>query len=121
MPLGKKPSEMMALVGPAAFYAGLIVAVLAALMMPSGLLYVGLAAIGVLVGILNITAKETGPFLFSSIAFIVAALGMQSLITTSGVSIPNQLIALAANITVLVGTAAIVISIRAIYEMAKSR
>lgn len=113
----------LALVGPAAFYIGLLIALAAAFIAPFGWLYVGLAVLGVIVGLLNITAKETGPFLFASIAFIVAAIGMQSLITaTMGIeAIPPELTRLAANITVLVGSGAILIALRAIYEMAKSR
>ena len=105
--------------GPAAFYIGLLIALIAAFITPSGWLYVGLAVLGVIVGLLNVTAKETGPFLFASIAFIVAALGMAILIPLALVPIPAELIRLAANITVLVGSAAMLIALRAIYGMAK--
>jgi hypothetical protein len=117
---GKAPA-FMALLGPVAFYVGLIVALGAAFVTPSGWLYIALAIIGVIVGLLNITAKETGPFLFSSIAFIIAALGMATLIGMTGVAIPQELIRLAANITVLIGAGAMVISLRAIYELAKAK
>ena len=102
--------------GPAAFYIGLLIALIAAFVAPSSGLYVGLAVLGVVIGLLNVTAKETGPFLFASIAFIVAAIGMSSLIL---VPIPTELQRLAANITVLVGSAAMLIALRAIYGMAK--
>ena len=106
--------------GPAAFYIGLLIALIAAFVaQPSSWLYVGLAVLGVVIGLLNVTAKETGPFLFASIAFIVAAIGMASLIPLAGVAIPIELIRLAANITVLVGSAAMLIALRAIYGMAK--
>jgi hypothetical protein len=102
--------------GPVAFYIGLLIALIAAFITPSSWLYVGLAVLGVIVGLLNVTAKETGPFLFASIAFIVAAIGMSSLIL---VPIPIELSRLAANITVLIGSAAMLIALRAIYGMAK--
>jgi hypothetical protein len=109
----------VSLLGPAAFYIGLLVAIAAAFVAPSGWLYIALAIIGVIVGLLNVTAKETGPYLFASIAFIVTALGMQYMITATGISVPTVLTRLATNITVLVGSGAMLIALRAIYGMAK--
>ena len=119
-----KPIE---LVGPAAFYIGLVIALGTAFVDPSGWLFAGLGILGVIVGILNITARETGPFLLASIAFIVGALGMYTLITAAGltvtpaVTIPNWLTKLAANLATLIGAAAMVVALRAIYEAAKGR
>lgn len=115
----KAVEKGVSLLGPAAFYIGLLIALIAAFIAPSGWLYVGLAILGVIVGLLNVTAKETGSFLFASIAFIVTALGMAILIPLAGVAIPIELQRLAANITVLVGSAAMLIALRAIYGMAK--
>lgn len=115
------------LVGPTAFYFGLLIALITAFMDPSKWLFVGLGILGVIVGLLNITARETGSFLLASIAFVVAALGMYTLVTAAGatvtpaVTIPNWLTKLAANLTTLVGAAAMVIALRAIYEAAKGR
>lgn len=114
-------NKMMTMVGPAAFYIGLIIAVIAMFITPSGWLYVVLAILGVIVGLLNITSKESGPFLFATIAFIVAAFGMYSLITAAGVIVRKELIRLAANITVLVGAAAVIIALKAIWEAARGK
>ncbi len=114
----KAVEKGMSLLGPAAFYIGLLIALIAAFVVPSSWLYVGLAVLGVIVGLLNITAEQTAPFLLASIAFIVAAIGMSSLIL---VPIPIELQRLAANITVFVGSGAMLIALRAIYGMAKSR
>ncbi len=113
----------ISLLGPAAFYIGLLIVLGTAFIAPSGWLYVGLAVLGVIVGLLNITAEQTAPFLLASIAFIVTATGMQGLITTTigAGAIPIELTRLAANITVFVGSGAMLIALRAIYEMAKSR
>jgi hypothetical protein len=108
---------MMVKMGPMAFYIGLLITLVAMFIAPSGWLYVALAVLGVIIGLVNVTAKETGPFLFASVAFIVAAMGMQSLIL---VAIPVELTRLAANITVLVGAGAVVIALKAIYGIAKS-
>jgi len=122
MKRGKKvETKAITLLGPAAFYIGLVIVIVTAFIRPSGWLYVGLAVLGVIVGLLNITARESGPFLFATIAFIVAALGMQLMITAAGVSVPEKLTRLAANITVLVGAAAIIIALRAIYEAARGK
>lgn len=115
----EKGVSLFVQMGPAAFYIGLLIALIAAFIAPSIWLYVGLAVLGVIVGLLNVTAKETGSFLFASIAFIVAALGMATLIPLAGVAIRAELIRLAANITVLIGSAAMLIALRAIYGMAK--
>jgi len=118
-------TKAITLLGPVAFYIGLLIVVVAMFIKPSGWLYVGLAVLGVIVGLLNITARESGPFLFATIAFIVAALGMQYMITAAGtvagVSVPEKLTRLGANITVLVGAAAMVIAVREIYEAARGK
>lgn len=121
--------KLTALVGPAAFYIGLLIVLVAAFIAPSGLLYVALGVLGVIIGLLNITPRQTGPFLLASIAFIVAAWGMLTLITlafgAAGLTIPTaltkELLRLATNLSVLIGAAAMVVSLRAIYEAAKSR
>ncbi len=119
----KKASKrkLITLVGPAAFYIGLLIALIAAFVTPSDWLFVALGVLGVIVGLLNITTRETSPFLLASIAFIVAAFGMQYLIVAAGVSVKAELTQLAANLTTLVGAAAMVVSLRAIYETAKGR
>lgn len=123
--MAKAKVKAIALVGPAAFYIGLLIVLVAAFITPSGWLYVGLAVLGVIVGLLNITAKEIGPFLFASIVFIVAALGMATLVN---IAIPEiitvqypEFLRLATNLVVFIGAGAMLISLRAIYEVAKSK
>jgi hypothetical protein len=113
--------EKLSLIGPAAFYIGLIIALVTMFVEASGWLYVVLAVLGVIVGLVNITGKESGPFLLAAIAFVVTCTGMATLIAMNGVTIPNELLRLAANITVLVGAGAVVIALKAIYQMAKSQ
>jgi hypothetical protein len=120
---GKVPAAMV-LIPTIVFYVGLLLAVVTALWpvwIDQKGLYIGLAIFGLIIGAYNITAKETGPFLFGSVAFIVAALGMQQLISATGVEVPKFLTQLAANITVFVGAGAMLIALRAVYEVAKSR
>ncbi|MEW6592197.1 MAG: hypothetical protein AB1305_00690 [Candidatus Hadarchaeota archaeon] len=118
MPRGKAAAvSTMKLVGPIAFYVGLLITVAAVFITPSGWLYVGLAVLGIIVGIANVSSKETGPYLFASVVFIVTALGMQQLML---VAIPVELLRLAANITVFVGAGAILIALKTILAIAKS-
>ena len=121
----EKVAKRIALIGPAAFYIGLLIALVAAFMTPSGWLYLALGVLGVIVGLLNITARQTSPFLLASIAFIVAAWGMWTLTITTLSPVPEiltkELLRLATNLTVLIGAAAMVIALRAIYEAAKGR
>ena len=118
---GEKAVKRIALMGPAAFYIGLIIALVAALMSPSDWLFVVLAVLGVIVGLLNVTVRESNSFLLATIAFVVTVLGMQIMIPLTGIGIPTKLTQLAANVTVLVGAAALIIALRAIYEAAKGR
>lgn len=126
-----KEVELKTLVGPGAFYIGLLISLLAAFITPSGLVYLVLGILGVIVGLLNITAREVGPYIQASIAFIVAVLGMQFLITqAAGVAPPapafpykgwTEATRLAANLTVLLGASVMVLALKAIYEAAKGR
>jgi len=118
---GEKAVKRIALMGPAAFYIGLIIALVAAFLKSSDLLFAVLAVLGVIVGLLNITIRESGQFLLATIAFVITALSMQLMITLTGVNIMTELTRLAANVTVLVGAAAMIVALRAIYEAAKGR
>jgi len=110
------------LIGPAAFYIGLLIAVVAAVAVdPSGKLYGALAVLGIIVALLNITAEEVNMFMVSSIAFIVSALGMYQLITVTGVDLADELVNLAANITVLLGAGVVIIALKAVYKLAKGK
>jgi len=111
----------LSIIGPIAFYIGLIIAIATIFITPSGWLYLALAVLGVIVGLVNITAKESGAFLLATIAFIVTCVGTTLLVSMNGIVIPDELLRLAANITVLVGLGAIVIALKAIYGIAKSK
>jgi hypothetical protein len=123
---GRKAPARVALIGPIAFYVGLLIALITALwpaeIVPLSGLYVGLALLGVIIGALNITVKETTPFLLASVAFIVTVHSMYGLIgDVAGVPIPKAIGLLATNITVLIGAAALLIALRAIYDLARSK
>jgi glucan phosphoethanolaminetransferase (alkaline phosphatase superfamily) len=109
------------LLGPVAFYVGLLISVIGSFVAePSGALYGVLAVLGIIVALLNITAKEVNMYMVSSIAFIVSFSAVQQLVTAAGSTIPTWLSRLAANLVVLVGAGVIVIALKAIYQLAKA-
>lgn len=113
--------EVKKLVGPVAFYVGLLIALVTAFVEPSRWLYVGLAVLGLIVSVCNITAAEVAPYLSASVAFIVSVVGIRLIIPFAwGGTFPDWLNRLAANVTVLIGSGAMLIALKAIYGMAKA-
>ncbi len=119
----KSVIRIESLVGPLVFYIGLLISVVAAAAYtPSGEFYIVLAVLGVIVGLFNVTAPEVNKFMISSIAFILTAMAMQQMISAEAtVTIPTELTRLATNIVVLIGAGVLVIALKAIYEIAKSK
>jgi hypothetical protein len=72
------------------------------------------------VALLNIMAKEVNMYMVSSIAFIVSFSAVRQLVTAAGLTIPDWLTKLAANLVVLVGAGVIIIALKAIYQLAKA-
>ncbi len=107
-------------IGEISFILGLVIAILAGIFVSltnSGWIVLALVVLGLIVGFLNITEKETQPFLIASIALIVTAISgsMLTIIPFIG----NALNAIVQNIAVFVAPAVIVVSIKAIYALAK--
>jgi hypothetical protein len=101
-----------------AFYVGLLISVVSAFVAePPGALY---GVLGIIVALLNIMAKEVNMYMVSSIAFIVSFSAVRQLVTAAGLTIPDWLTKLAANLVVLVGAGVIIIALKAIYQLAKA-
>jgi zinc transporter ZupT len=66
-------------IGKWAFIAGLVLAVLAGLLFQPGWAIWVLAVLGVIVGLLNVTAEETRGFLLASIALTLSATALNAL------------------------------------------
>lgn len=104
-------------IGHYAFVIGVIVAVLAGLMpqvQQSPWLTWILVALGLVVGLLNITAKETQEFLVASVALIIASFAAQGIVVL-GYLIANML----NNIIAFVFPAALVVALKAIWSLAQ--
>ncbi len=69
----------LATVGKWAFIAGLVIAVLAGLFFQPGWAVWVLALLGVIVGLLNVTAEDTGSFLLASIALALSATALNTI------------------------------------------
>ncbi len=68
-----------ATIGKWAFIGGLVIAVLAGLLFQPGWAIWVLAVLGVIVGLLNVTAEETRGFLLASIALTLSATALNTL------------------------------------------
>ena len=103
-------------VGKWAFIAGLVVALLAgffAIPMVALVLFV----VGLLVGFLNISAKETEKFLLAAIALIVLGVGSVQTLSILGTTVSATLSAILANVIAFVGASALVVAVKAIVEL----
>ena len=101
--------------GSWAFLLGIVIAILAAFVSFEFAALV-LVILGLIVGLLNVTSKESTPFLVAAIAL---ALGAASLQPLGGVPIINLLLPIFNNIAILVSPAAFVVALKAVYSMAK--
>lgn len=105
-------------IGEYAFLAGIIVAVLAGLAMQTGgWVAILLVLLGLVIGLLNITQKETNLFLIASIALLMAgSAGLENLPLIGGV-----IAAVISNVLHLVAPAAVIVALKTIYDLAKKK
>ncbi|MDO8537932.1 MAG: hypothetical protein Q7S21_03530 [archaeon] len=102
--------------GSYAFIIGIIIAILAAFVaFPETALI--LVVLGLIVGLLNVTGKESVPFLVAAIALTLTASALQPL-GTVGI-IRDWILPIFNNIAVFVAPAAFIVAIKAIYSLAR--
>lgn len=114
-------------VGKWAFLSGVLIAVImgiVAALSPGGLggsrswLLFVLLILGFVIGFVNITAKEVQGFLIASIAVLVTA-GAAGLTNTAGIGAIGAIIKnVVDHIVLVIGPAALVVSLRAVYGFA---
>jgi len=106
--------------GHYSFIAGIIIAVLVALIQQWGIADTGrfsiwvMVVLGVIVGIMNISAREVQGFLVAAISLIIAS----SVSALSLATIWPGLTTILGNIIIFVAPAAIIVSLKAIYSLA---
>ncbi len=113
-----KNEDVMTKVGSWSFIAGVVIAVLFGVWggTADGNLGLLLVVLGLLVGILNVGAKESTSFLVAAVALILAGnAGLENL-PAIGVFLGNIL----ANVKVFVAPAAVFIAVKEVYDLAKS-
>ena len=115
MALGRK--GFLHFLGFAAFIIGLILAVVAGYLWPSNTtIIIVLLILGIIIGILNITAKETMLFLIAVIALVVVGNVFAPLkVLSLGIILGNIL----SYIAILVSPAAIIAAIKALWAVGR--
>ena len=109
-------------IGEWAFIIGILLAVIFAFFSAGdkkGLLVLVLVIVGLIAGLLNISEKETTPFLVAAVALMVTSTADLAAIDTLISNVGTWLNAIVANIAIMVAPAAIVVAVKAIYSLAK--
>jgi hypothetical protein len=101
-------------VGKYAFVVGLILALLATFVQDQAWTFWVLALVGLIVGFLNITSEETNTFLIAAIGLILSASALQTIPMVG--EFATEMIA---NVLAFLGSAVLVVAIRAIISTAK--
>ncbi|MBW2971055.1 hypothetical protein KY320_02745 [Candidatus Woesearchaeota archaeon] len=100
--------------GPWAFYVALVAALVLAFFPGQTWVTYVLAVLGLIVGLLNISKKETQPFLLAALAWMVAG-GFLSAVFAFVPFLPEFL----NNVVTFVGPAAAVVALVALYHISK--
>jgi hypothetical protein len=117
--MAKKEKGLMTKVGPWAFILGLIIAVITAVFLEpnTGLLWV-LGILGLIVGLMNISDREVRTYLIATIAFLVSASSLSTILQ------PIPLIGPAikpfmTNVVVFIAPGAAIVALKALYMISK--
>ena len=113
---------MASKIGEWAFIIGIIIAILVGFVNDSslmGILTLVLVVLGLLVGFLNITEKETTPFLVAAIALLATGSASDSLKLIPSAVLGSFLANAVNNIAAFVAPAAILVAVKAIWALAK--
>ncbi len=102
------------MMGRLAFYAGLIVSAVAGWMQIGRTGVMVLAGLGVLVGLLNVTEKESHNFLLATLVLISAGLAMGAIFGGAFQKVMFSFIAFSAS-------AAFIVALKEVYNIEKSR
>ena len=109
----------LSVVGKWSFLGGLVLCLL------TGFIAVPMVALvlfvlGLVVGFLNITAKETEKFLIAAVAIIVLGVASVQTLSILGTVVGDALNTVLASFIAFVGAAALVVAVKAIVELEKN-
>ena len=113
----RKPALELHRLAHYAFFVGILVAIVAGLfrtLLAPEVLVTTLVILGFLVGLFNLTAKETMPFLVAAVALMLAGIVNLGLIPGVGLYLRSIL----SNIVVFVVPGAIIVGLKAIWNLA---
>lgn len=114
-----KKDNVVQKVGSWAFIIGLIIAIIAGFWPLGAVITTVLIILGLIVGFLNVTGKETNSFLFSALVLVLmASLGGQMLSSIQYVGLMLQSIFEAMMLFII--PAALIVALKAIYALAES-
>lgn len=106
-------------VGHYAFIGGVLLAVVSALLqLTHSVVVLALVVLGLVVGFLNITARETTEFLVAAIALVVAGSANLIVLNTLFNPLGSTLHAVLTHIKVFVAPAAVVVALKAVKQLA---
>lgn len=111
-------------IGEWSFFVCVIIAVLGGIFAPNnGGMTLALVILGIIVGVINITEKETAPYLIATIALIAAGTaGFEVLDNITGqLAIGTRIDDVLNYISNFVAPAAVIVALKAIWGMAKSK
>ena len=107
-------------IGQWAFVGGVVIALLLGFVPQwQGQLILLLVVLGLIVGFLNVTEKETTPFLVAAIALLATGAAKESLALIPPEALGNFLVSAVSNVNVFVAPAAILVALKAIWALAK--
>ena len=114
-----KKDNVVQKAGSWAFIIGLIIAIIAGFWPLGPTMTTVLIVLGLIVGFLNVTGKETNSFLFASLVLVVmTSLGGQMLSSIQYVGLMLQSIFVAMMLFII--PAALIVALKAIYALAES-
>jgi len=104
-------------IGVWSFYAGLVIAVIAAIVMQNNTAVpIALGVLGVVVGLLNVVDKEVNTFLIATIALVVGASSLAGLFSAWA-----SVAAFLMNVVYFVAPGAAVVALKALYDITKAK
>ena len=112
-----KKTNVLSMIGFWAFIVGLIIAVVAGIIMPqNGVIIIVLIILGIIIGFLNITAKEIMLFLVATIALVVVGNVFAPLTV---LDIGKVLGSILSYVATLMAPAAIIAAVKALWALGK--
>jgi hypothetical protein len=109
-------------IGDYAFLAGIVIAVIASLVpgvVAASTVSLALVVLGLVVGLLNIKEKETQAFLVAAIAFLVTANAEPGFAAIPQIG-SQYLVPILRNLAVFVAPAAIIVAVKAIWNLGRN-